>query len=628
MSLLWFWTDRNFCPTMSCSGRFEQGKRMSQPTMTIGRQEALPHHPPLTKARPASGKSFVGHAKLIGVLTLVSRVMGLAREVVAGHYLGTGTVASAFTVAFTIPNLFRKLFGEGALAAAFIPLYAQAVKKEQSDGSAGAQPPLVAESANAFAAASVNLLCIILVALTIVGELIIGAMVLLNRQMLPDRLLTLQFTAIMLPYVLLICGTAFLGAILQVHKRFGAPAAAPIILNVCHVAVVLIGARILHLHGHSESAHTEKLQTTLAYWLSFFVLVAGGLQAAILLPALRAVGFRFQPVLHVWTPAIRKMLRLTLPVAVGAGVLQLSVLLDKGLSLLLMQGTDAAGHAVTHFGFFGHWVRFPMESGAPARLNLAQFLYQFPLGIFAIALATAIFPNLSAVALEKDRTRFKAVLRQGIEATLFEGLPASIGLILVREPAVRLLFQHGHISAHSAELISRSVLFFSAAIWAFSLQQILNRAYYALHDTVTPLVMSIVTLAVNLIVELPLVWTNLGEAGMAAGTLVSFSAQAIVMLYLLDRRVGGLGLKSSATTILKMILATGVMTAACIAVQRVPGYPHGQTRFAWAAQMMLIMGVGAVVYLGVCAALRVNVVETLLPKRRSKLNNQAIEWCE
>lgn len=592
-------------------------------------QQAIPNiiqsHPLQYAPRRPAAKSFVGHAKLIGGWTLISRVMGLAREVVAGHYLGTGMVASAFTVAFTIPNLFRKLFGEGALAAAFIPLYAQAVKKEQGQVEQDASSLIPIESANAFAAASVNLLCIILVSLTIVGELIIGAMVLLDPNMLPDRLLTLKFTAIMLPYVLLICGTAFLGAILQVHKRFGAPAAAPIILNVCHVAVVLIGARILHLHGRVHSPVTEKLQVTLCYWLSCFVLVAGALQAMVLLPALRAVGFRFQPVLHFWTPAIRKMLKLTLPVAIGAGVLQLSVLLDKGLSLLLMQGVDAAGHAVTHFSFFGQAVRYPMESGAPARLNLAQFLYQFPLGIFAIALATAIFPNLSAVALEKDRTKFKGVLRQGIEATLFEGLPASIGLILVREPAVRLLFQHGQIGAHSADLISRSVLFYSAAIWAFSLQQILNRAYYALHDTVTPLVMSIITLAVNLLVELPLVWTNLGEAGMAAGTLVSFAAQSVIMLYLLDRRVGGLGLRDSASTILKMILATGVMTAACIGVQRLPGYPHGETRLIWAAQMLIIMGVGTAVYLSVCAMLRVGVVEHLLPRRWKKLNNQAID---
>jgi len=581
---------------------------MSQQALTI----EYPSDSPAPAHKPAAG-SFVGHAKLIGGLTLLSRIMGLAREVVAGHYLGTGLVASAFTVAFTIPNLFRKLFGEGALSAAFIPLYAQAVKKEQEGAT---DPSATGSSANAFAAASVNLLCVILLALTVVGELIIWAMIRLDRTMLPDRLLTLKFTAIMLPYVLLICGTAFLGAILQVHKRFGAPAAAPIILNVCHVAVVLIGAKILHLHGHSHSSNTVGLQTTLAYWLSFFVLVAGVLQALALLPSLRAAGFRFEPVLHFWTPAIRRMLVLSIPVALGAGVLQLSVLLDKGLSVLLMQGVDSAGHAVTHFSLFGHWVRYPMELGAPARLNLAQFLYQFPLGVFAIALATAIFPNLSAVALDKDRAHFKGVLRQGIEATLFEGLPASIGLILVREPAIRLLFQHGQINAHDADLISRSVLFYSAAIWAFSLQQIVSRAYYALHDTTTPLVLSVVTLAINLVVEMPLVWTRLGEAGMAAGTLVSFAAQAVLMLFLLDRRMGGLGLRESAGTIAKMFVATGIMWAACVLVQRVPGYPHGTGRLVWAIQLVAVMGVGALVYLGACAAMGVGVMEHLFPKRK------------
>src|SRR5690348_12785736 len=245
---------------------------MSEPALSIN----VSPTPVVQAAAQRPGRSFVGHAKLIGSLTLVSRVLGLAREMVAGHYLGTGLVASAFTVAFTIPNLFRKLFGEGALSAAFIPLYAQAVKREEELGTGAL--PRGADSANAFAAATVNLLCIILLALTIVGEAIIGAILFLNQHLTEADLLTLRFAAIMLPYVLLICGTAFLGAILQVHKRFGVPAAAPIVLNVCHVAVVLIGARLLHLHHGVSDTTAVKLQTTLAYWLSFFVLVAGVMQ--------------------------------------------------------------------------------------------------------------------------------------------------------------------------------------------------------------------------------------------------------------------------------------------------------------------------------------------------------------
>lgn len=587
---------------------------MSQPALTI---DVAPK--PVTER---AARSFVGHAKVIGGLTLISRILGLGREVVSGHYLGTGLVASAFTVAFVVPNLFRKLFGEGALSAAFVPLYSQSLKR---DGP---------EAANAFAAAGVSLLGWILVALTVAGEALLGAAVYFGTgEFRPATLLTLKLTMIMLPYVLLICGTAFLGGILQVHKRFAPPAVAPVILNVIHIAVVLFGAALLGLSGRGETAadtardaaslglatwtdtvRDVPLQTTLAYWLAFFVLVAGVLQLLALVPALHAIGFRFNVVTRFWTDAVRRMLKLTVPVALGAGVLQLSVLLDKSLSVLLMRGVDQAGNAITHFTLLGQSIRYPLEMGAPARLNLAQFLYQFPLGIFAIALATAIFPSLSAEAGDVDRDRFKSVLRRGIQATLFEGLPATLGLILVRDPAVRFLFQHGKIDAADAELISRSVLFYSMAIWAFSLQQILNRAYYALHDTKTPLVMSAITLAINLAVELPLLWTPLGEAGMAAGTCASFVVQAIVMLYMLDRRVGGLGLGQLVTPVLKMLAATAVMALACWGLQNTPLYPLGEGWKVWAAQMLLTMSVGAGVYFGVCAALGLEGVRRLVPR--------------
>jgi putative peptidoglycan lipid II flippase len=329
----------------------------------------------------------------------------------------------------------------------------------------------------------------------------------------------------------------------------------------------------------------------------------------VLLPGLRAVGFRFQFIASFWTPMVKRMLKLTLPVALGAGVLQLSVLLDKGISVLLMQGADASGAAITHFHLFGNRIRYPMELGAPVRLSAAQLMYQFPLGIFAIALATAIFPALSADAMDQDRRRFRQVLRHGIETTLWEGLPASVGLILVAEPAVRLLFRHGQLSAHDAELIARSLLFYSAGIWAFSLQQILNRAYYALHDTTTPLVMSIITLIVNLGVEIPLLWTPLGEAGMAAGTTASFILQSLVMLYMLDRRVGGLELSRSVRPIGKMLLATAAMGVACWAVRRSPLYPLGTSRAIWAMQLALMLAIGAGIYLGLSGLLRIGLLE-------------------
>jgi putative peptidoglycan lipid II flippase len=549
----------------------------------------------------AHGKSFLSHAKLIGGLTLISRVLGLARESVASFFFGANAIWSAFSTAFIIPNLFRKLFGEGALSAAFIPLYAQEVKRNHP------------EEAARFAVASVNLLCALLIALTVIGEIILFAMSHF-WDMRPDRLLAVKLTAIMLPYVLLVCGTAFLGGILQVHRRFAATAAAPIILNLFLIVATIIAARTWDLK-------TPEGQTRSVIWLSFTVLIAGLVQVIVLMPSLRAVGFRFQPVLHFWTPQVQRMLKLTIPVALGAGVLQLSVMLDKGISLLLASGPGKDGTLITHFHFLGHWIRYPMAEGAVARLNWAQYMYQFPLGVFAIALATAIFPKLSSDAHELDQKEFKSILRRGIEACLFIGLPASVGLIVVRNPATRLLFEHGKFTEADARLVALSTAFYSSAIWAFSIQQILNRAYYALHDTITPLVLSILTLTVNLAVELPLIWSPLGESGMAAGTAVSFTLQSVIMLHLLRRRVGLLGLSQIVKPVAKMLIATALMWLACVAVQMTSVYPKDSAahhKLTWAIQLAILMATGGGVYLGVCQLLGIKTLQHLRRKKRPK----------
>src|SRR5580704_1401192 len=394
--------------------------------------------------RPPAARSagFVGHAKLISVLTLLSRILGMVRESVVANYFGATVVAQAFSVAFSIPNLFRKLLGEGALSAAFIPLYAQTLKSGDE------------AEAKRFAAASVNMLATILVAVTVAGEMVLWLTARFVH-LRADNLLVIRFTAIMFPYVILVCGTAFLSGILQVHKRFGIPALTQVPLNIIHIAVIIIGARILLLRpGHPD----EHLQIRLAYWLSGFVLIAGVVQIAMLLPALRRIGFRFMWVGNFWTPAVKKLLTLSIPVALSAGVLQISVLADKGITLFLTAGKNPA----EKLQLFHHAWNYPLSIGAAARLNWAQMLYQFPLGVFATAVATAIFPSLSIDAHDKDGEKFKRVLRQGILFTLFEGLPASVGLILVRYPTVRLVFQHGSFKPQDTQWVAMSVVFYSA----------------------------------------------------------------------------------------------------------------------------------------------------------------------
>ncbi len=547
-------------------------------------QQAIGISVPVEPRRPqARSTGFVGHAKLISVLTLFSRILGMLRESVVANYFGATVVAQAFSVAFSIPNLFRKLLGEGALSAAFIPLYAQTLKSGDET------------EAKRFAAASVNMLAAILVVVTIAGESVLW-LIAHFVQLRPDNLLVIRFTAIMFPYVILVCGTAFLSGILQVHKRFGVPALTQVPLNIIHIAVIIIGARILLLRPGNLDEH---LQTRLAYWLSFFVLIAGGVQIAMLLPALRRIGFRFMWIGNFWTPAVKKLLTLSIPVALSAGVLQISVLADKGITLFLTAGKNPA----EKLQLFHHAWNYPLSIGAAARLNWAQMLYQFPLGVFATAVATAIFPSLSIDAHDKDGEKFKRVLRQGILFTLFEGLPASVGLILVRYPTVRLVFQHGSFTAIDTQWVANSIVFYAAAIWAFSLQQVLNRGYYALHDTMTPLILSVITIAINTAVEIPLSFTRLHEAGIAAGTLASFALQAIVMLILLDRKIGGLGLGSIARSVVKMLIACAAMAAACWGVQQLSQYPHSAGHLASLEQLAILMLVGGGTYAGACLLL-------------------------
>lgn len=552
----------------------------------------------------AGERSFLSHAKVISALTLLSRIFGQLRETILATYLGTGVAANAFRMAFAVPNMFRKLFGEGALSAAFIPLYSRSLK-EQTPG-----------EARAFAAASVNLLTLILIAITLIGEAILLGLILFADPQRESFILMLKLSAIMLPYVVLICLTAFLSGILQVHRLFALPAAAPVLLNIIHIIVTATGGILLGITAATDDTTRLAKQTTLTYWLSAMVLFAGVAQIVLLTPALRKVGFRFSFRQKVWTPQIQHMLRMSIPVALAASVLQISVLMDKGIAMVLARDIDKTSKTlITDMTLFGRTFQLPMELGALTRLDMAQMLYQFPLGIFAIALATAIFPGLSSDALEHDRSRFARTLKTGIEATLFEGIGASVGLIIVAYPTIRILLKYGTMTEHDVALIARSLMIYASAIWAYSMLQIINRAYYALHDTKTPFIMAAINIVLNLVVELPLLWTPLGESGMAAGTAVSFAIQAVAMLLILKGRIGDFGLRDIGISAARMLLAAAAMAAVCYAIQRLPFWPNGITKVASLVQLLILMSIGGLTYILTCHLLGLRTLSDLLPAR-------------
>jgi putative peptidoglycan lipid II flippase len=541
-------------------------------------------------SEPTVPKSFIAHARVIGAITFVSRILGLVREMIVAQYFGAGPVLAAFKYAFVLPNLFRKLLGEGALSAAFIPMYTRAMR--QSDG----------RSHTAFASAAVTLQLVILIAITLVGEAVLWG-TWRFATLRSETELAVKLAMVMLPYVVFVCAAALLGGILQVHRRFIATTATAILLNVLMIVAIMLVARA------GFDLKSDEGQREAVWWLAVSVLVAGAAQTALLVPSLWASGFRFHLTTHFWTPEVRRMLSLTVPVALGLGVMQIGVVADKQIALIC--SPQEFGETVGRF--LGITFTLPMERGALVRLDWAQYLYQFPLGVFGVALATAIFPQLSgdAIGLEKDSAQFRSILARGIKASLFIGLPASVGMAIVALPAVRLLFERGQFTYHDSILTARSTAIYSSVIWAFSVQQILNRGYYALHDMRTPLIWAAINLVMNLAVELPLLWTPLGESAMAVGTLVSFLVQTLAMTFLLARRVG-LPLGELRPEVSKMLLATAVMAIACAPVRW--GVPWRGSTIGTAMALFVTMAVGGVAYFVTCYLLKLP-METLLPQR-------------
>jgi len=474
------------------------------------------------KPQAAGPPRFVGHAVLVSALTLVSRFTGLARDAVLAAALGLSVSADAFFIGFLVPNLFRRLFGEGALTAAFIPNYTELLERD---------PTL----AKRFATLTFTLLSVFLVGLTLLAELALWWLASTIDEG-HKASLAIYYTRLMLPYMPLICVVALIGGVLQVHKRFGPPAAAPLVLNGMMVLAVLLANGFFA--GDTDAGRV-------ATWVAVSVLIAGAVQLLWQVVVLLRVSGMTRSFVGCG-PAMRSMLLMMLPMIIGLAVFQINSLMDSLIAFFFAPTAGDPGGSIT---LFGQTFVAPLRNGDVAALNWSQRLYQFPLGVFGIAIATAIFPALSSAAAKfannsdgdkadkpKASEEFASIVRHGMRLTVFIGLPASVGLILVSVPLSRTVFEHGGFKTGDALRVSAILTGYAASVWAYSMTHTLTRAFYALKDATTPLKVSACMVALNITLNLSLIWV-LGAAGLAWSTAISAAGQVVLLLWLISRRV-------------------------------------------------------------------------------------------
>jgi putative peptidoglycan lipid II flippase len=446
---------------------------------------------------------------------MVSRVLGLVRDAVLAAFFGLGAVTDAFFVAFMVPNLFRRLFGEGALSAAFIPTYADLLQRDH------ALARRLATAIVAGVAAFVGLLTVLLeVALYIA---------LTSRRWSYDTELAIRLTMLMAPFTPMICTVALVGGVLQVKGRFASQNIAPTLMNLVVIAATLLACSGVPPNSRSPMIHAVAASVVLAGVIQLVWVIGSAWR-------LRSFGLGVSG-LRGPTLAILRMMG---PMVLGLGVLQINTLMDNVIAMALSPKQGGP----TQLHLLGWRLNYPIpDNGAVAALTLAQRLYQFPIGVFAVALATAIFPALARAASlndrgELDKDAFQRILANGLRLTLFISLPASLGLVLVRVPLARVIFERGEFKTPDALRVAGVLAAYSAAVWAYSITQVVTRAFYALQRPRAPLAISLRMVLLNIVGNLSLVWVT-GVSGLAWATSLCAIVQAAWLLRALAREGGG-----------------------------------------------------------------------------------------
>ena len=491
-------------------------------------------------------------------LTLVSRVFGLLRDKACSYYLGVGTDWSAFWMGFQFPNLFRRIFGEGALNAVFLPVYKRMARDH-------GQP-----AADLLARVVATLLVMMFAVIIIIGDSVL-APVIFSPHTLPANRLAAGMIALMLPYSLLICLTAFFATVASAHERFAAQSLAPVIVNI----LMILGAGLPVWLFTAAYPIRERI-----FWVAGAVLLAGVLQVGLMAVSLRRTGVRMGLSWNWQALGLRDVLAPMLPMIIGFSAVQLNTFMDSQIAWWL--SPDGHGGKMA-FMFLAWHIHVPMLAGALGKLSVAQRIYLLPVGVFGVATATAVFPKMSEAAAMGESAKLKGLLQQALRKSLFISVPTTIGMILIAPLLITAIYFGGRVNAADVARAVWAARWFCAGIWAFELQMILLRVFYALRDVRTPMRVAVAMVALNLTLNLSLVWF-MQEGGLAASTSIAAICQCAILLIILRRRLGVLGLSSLRSLLAKVLFCGGMMLLVAGSVD------DGLARLSWLGPEHRLLG--------------------------------------
>ncbi|HEY6874043.1 MAG TPA: murein biosynthesis integral membrane protein MurJ [Geobacteraceae bacterium] len=502
-------------------------------------------------------KNIARAAGVLGFATIISRIMGMVRDMVVSRLFGAGFATDAFIAAFQIPNMLRRFFAEGALTSAFVPTFSEWYTRKGE------------EEARELANICFTLLTIVMAAVTLLGVIFspqivhlmfpgfarVPPLTLPNGEITTKLELTVLLNRLMFPYIFFISLVALFMGILNTVRHFFTPAISTVFLNLA-----MIGCAVF-LHNKFAVPITA---------LAVGVLLGGVLQFLLQLPTLYRKGFRLRPRFGFSHPAVRKIALLMGPSVFGVGVYYLNITVGNILASLLPQGSVSY-------------------------LYYAQRLFEFPQGIFTVSVAQAVLPSMSRQAAAGEMEGHKESLGFGLRLTLFITIPAMAGLMICATPILSLLFMGGVFDYEKAVQCGKALFFYSMGLSVVALVRVLVPAFYSLKDTRTPVLVALAAFILNLLFSLMLMGP-LRHGGLALASTLSALCQMAMLLYLLRGKIGPFGGRKIFTAGVKSALASVPMALVVFWGMRLTDWTLAGHKLAKGATLLGVVGVGVGVY--------------------------------